>query len=240
MIILIGKFFFRYRNALFPLVFLLLFFEETWPIFENELIENWEIAIGITMALGGQTLRVLTIGLDYIKRGGKNKQVYAEKLVQNGMFAHCRNPLYLGNLLILIGVGIAANSLLFVVFGIPFFVFAYLAIIHAEEDYLGKTFGQEFRDYCKRVNRIIPNLSGIRHTIVGMEFHWKRVIVKEYATPFAWITGLTFLIMKDIYLDWGYEGAGYVLCALAVFSMCVTVAFFTARHLKKSKILRSK
>ena len=47
-------------------------------------------------------------------------------------------PLYLGNLLILIGVGIAANSLPFVLFGIPFFLFAYLAIIHAEENYLGK------------------------------------------------------------------------------------------------------
>ena len=134
----IGNFFFRYRNALFPLVFVLLFLEGTWPVCDSKLVEMWEIVIGIIVALSGQILRVLTIGLAYIKRGGKKKQVYAEKLVQNGIFAHCRNPLYLGNLLILIGVGIAANSLPFVLFGIPFFLFAYLAIIHAEENYLGK------------------------------------------------------------------------------------------------------
>ena len=98
----IGNFFFRYRNALFPLVFVLLFLEGTWPVCDSKLVEMWEIVIGIIVALSGQILRVLTIGLAYIKSGGKKKQVYAEKLVQNGIFAHCRNPLYLGNLLILI------------------------------------------------------------------------------------------------------------------------------------------
>ena len=148
-------------------------------------------------------------------------------------------PLYLGNLLILIGVGIAANSLPFVLFGIPFFLFAYLAIIRAEENYLGKKFGQEFKDYCERVNRIIPNFSGIGNTVNGMEFNWKRLIVKEYATPFVWITGLTFLIIKDTYLDYGYEASKYTLWSLSILILVVTCAFFTAWYLKKNKILRS-
>ncbi|MBI5679195.1 MAG: isoprenylcysteine carboxylmethyltransferase family protein [Planctomycetes bacterium] len=239
MMVKIGNFFFRYRNALFPLVFVLLFFERRWPVFNSELAERWEIGIGIVVALSGQILRALTIGLAYIKRGGKKKQVYAEKLVQNGIFAHCRNPLYLGNLLILFGVGIAANSLPFVLFGIPFFLFAYLAIIHAEENYLEKKFGQEFKDYCKRVNRIIPNFSRIGNTIKSMEFNWKRLIVKEYATPFAWITGLTFLIIKDTYLDHGYEASKYTLWSLSILLLVATCAFFTAWYLKKNKFLRS-
>ncbi|MFN3532239.1 MAG: methyltransferase family protein, partial [Candidatus Brocadia sp.] len=238
MMVKVGNFLFRYRNALFPLVFALLFFEGTWPLFDSNLAEIWEIVIGSIVALSGQILRALTIGLAYIKRGGKKKQVYAEKLVQNGIFAHCRNPLYLGNLLILIGVGIAANSLPFVLFGIPFFVFAYLSIIRAEENYLEKKFGQEFKDYCERVNRIIPNFSGIGNTIKGMEFNWKRLIVKEYATPFVWITGFTFLIMKDTYLDYGYEASKNTLQSLSILSLLVTCAFFTAWYLKKGKILR--
>ena len=239
MLIKIGNFFFRYRNALFPLVFVLLFFNETWQVFNSELVEVWEIIIGIIIALSGQTLRALTIGLAYIKRGVKKKQVFAEKLVQNGIFAHCRNPLYLGNLLILIGVGIAGNSLLFVLFGIPFLLFAYIAIICAEENYLGKKFGQEFKDYCKRVNRIIPNFSGIGNTIKSMEFNWKRLIVKEYAIPFTWITGIIFLIGKDIYFDWGYEGCKHALWTLSIFLLLIASAFFVAWYLKKNKILRA-
>ena len=235
----IGNFFFRYRNVLFPVVFVLLFFEGTWPVRDSEVVEMWEIVIGVIVALSGQILRALTIGLAYIKRGGKKKQVYAEKLVQDGIFSHCRNPLYLGNLLILIGVGIAANSLLFILFGMPFFLFAYLAIIRAEENYLEKKFGQEFKDYCERVNRIIPDFSGIGNTIKGMEFNWKRLIVKEYATPFVWITGLTFLIIKDTYLDLGYEAGKYIMWSLSILILVVTCAFFTAWYLKKGKILRS-
>lgn len=234
MMVKTGNFFFRYRNALFPLVFALLFFEGTWPMFDNHHVEIWEIVIGTIIALSGQILRALTIGLAYIKRGGKKKKVYAEKLVQNGIFAHCRNPLYLGNILILLGVGIAGNSLLFILFGIPFLIFAYLTIISAEENYLGKKFGQEFEDYCKRVNRIIPNFSGIRNTVKGMEFNWKRLIVKEYATPFVWITGLTFLIMKDIFLDYGYDASKYTLWPLSILSMVVPVHFLLPGILKKT------
>jgi hypothetical protein len=209
-------------------------------MFDNHLVEMWEIVIGTIIALCGQTLRALTIGLAYIKRGGKKKKVYAETLVQEGIFAHCRNPLYLGNLLILIGVGIAGNSLLFVLFGIPFLIFAYLAIIYAEENYLGKKFGQEFDDYCRRVNRIIPNFSGLGNTMKGMEFKWNRLVVKEYATPFVWVTGLTFLIMKDTYLDRGYEASKYTLWSMSLLILVVICAFFAAWYLKRNKILRSK
>lgn len=233
-----GTIFFRYRNTLFPLVFSLLYFEKTWPVFHNEQAKIWEIFIGIAVTLSGQTLRALTVGLVYIKRGGRKKQVYAEKLVQSGIFSHCRNPLYLGNLLILTGVGIVSNSWLFIVFGLPFFLFAYLAIIHTEEDYLQNKFGQEFKDYCKRVNRIIPNFSGMGSTIRSMEFHWKRLIVKEYATPFAWIMGTTLLIIRHKYYRWGYEGSKNSIITLGIFLLFVTAAFFVVWYLKKNKILR--
>jgi len=233
-----GPFFFRYRNALFPLVFVSLYFEKLWPISHNEQAIVWEIFIGIAVTLSGQTLRALTVGLVYIKRGGKKKQVYAENLVQSGIFSHCRNPLYVGNLLILTGVGIVSNSWLFIVFGLPFFLFAYLSIICTEENYLRNKFGEEFKDYCKRVNRIIPNFSGMGRTIKNMEFHWKRLIVKEYATPFAWITGTTILIIRHNYHRLGYEGCKNSTITLAIFLLFVTAAFFTIWYLKKHKILR--
>ncbi|MGH8507465.1 MAG: methyltransferase family protein, partial [Gammaproteobacteria bacterium] len=102
MIIRIGNFLFHYRNALFPVVYMLLVFES------QPLLASYRLAaiLGFLVALTGQLMRAVTIGLEYIKRGGLNRQVYAEKLVQGGMFAHCRNPLYVGNVMILLGLGI--------------------------------------------------------------------------------------------------------------------------------------
>src|SRR4026208_1568347 len=98
MIVRIGNFLFHYRNGLFPAAYLLLVFPSR-ALFENYRLA---LALGFFIAFAGQLIRALTIGLEYIVRGGRNRQVYADKLVQGGVFAHCRNPLYLGNYLILL------------------------------------------------------------------------------------------------------------------------------------------
>src|SRR5262249_42495255 len=117
----VGNFLFHYRNGLFPLVVALLFFNSS-PLLENSLVAA---LLGLLVAGAGQLLRAVTIGLEYIIRGGRNRQVYAERLVQGGVFAHCRNPLYVGNFLIILGLGLAANSALFLVIAVPFFALAY-------------------------------------------------------------------------------------------------------------------
>jgi hypothetical protein len=61
------------------------------PLAENRQDQAWMLGLGFVISLVGQLVRILTIGLDYIKRGGKKKTVYAEKLVTTGIFAHCRN-----------------------------------------------------------------------------------------------------------------------------------------------------
>lgn len=191
------------------------------------------------MAFAGQIIRALTIGLAYIIRGGKNRRVYAKKLVKNGIFAHCRNPLYLGNILIVIGLGIVAHSILFYVFGIPLFIFMYMAIIKAEEDYLAKTFGEEYIEYCRNVNRFIPRMSGIRKTIEGMQFNWRRLIVKEYGATYLWITCMILLIMKNQFFLYGNKVNKNVLLTLSLSFFIVTLLYAVARYLKKSKRLRA-
>ena len=70
MIIRIGNFLFHYRNGLFPLVYALLIFKS------QPLLHDYRLAaaIGFLVALTGQLLRAITIGLDYIVRGGRNRQ----------------------------------------------------------------------------------------------------------------------------------------------------------------------
>ena len=99
------------------------------------------VGVGTAVVLLGQIIRAMTIGLDYIIRGGRNRRVYAEDLVTTGIFSHCRNPLYVGNLLVLLGLGIAANSIYFVGILMPLFLLFYQAIVLAEENFLRNKFG---------------------------------------------------------------------------------------------------
>src|SRR6187551_1951236 len=103
----IGNILFHYRNFLFP-VFYFLLFVPSQKVFGSMYVP---LILGFAVAMSGQLIRVATIGLVYIIRGGKNRQIYAEGLVTEGIFTHCRNPLYVGNILVIIGLGIMSNSL---------------------------------------------------------------------------------------------------------------------------------
>jgi protein-S-isoprenylcysteine O-methyltransferase Ste14 len=232
MMVRIGNFFFRYRNGIFPLVMLLLF------VPEPRVIPNDTIAavVGILVALMGQSLRAVTIGLAYIIRGGRQRQVYATELVQGGVFAHCRNPLYVGNLLVIFGLAIIANSWVFFLLGIPFFLFAYRAIVAAEENFLSQKFGPEFTDYCQRVSRFVPNLSGFGKTWEAMEFKWRRLIVKEYGSTYIWMVTACALILQHLWRP-KHSFQNPEAQILFVVLGFLTVAYLTARILKKSRIL---
>jgi len=206
----LGNFLFKYRNLIFPLLFFLMILG-TKPFLGNRQTDAWIYVTGFIIALGGQVIRALTIGLAYIVRGGRDKKVYADTLVTNGIFAHCRNPLYLGNILIVSGLGVVADSAVFYFIGIPFFVLAYMAIIKAEENFLSGKFGEDYRQYCGRVSSLIPDLSGIGTTLKSMTFNWRRLLVKEYGTTYAWITVMIVLIVKNQYIRNGHELSGPVI-----------------------------
>ncbi len=231
----LGNFLFRYRNGLFPFAYAMALFRAG-----RILDKNLHAALlGFVIALAGQTFRAQTIGLAYIRRGGQNRRVYADELVTGGLFAHCRNPLYVGNFVILAGVGIAANSRLFATLGLLFFFVAYWAIILAEENFLRNKFGPQFDAYCRSVPRILLKARGLRTTIRGMDFNWRRLIVKEYGTTFAWTAGMTLIVIRNQWLDEGYEASQHIIWALGGVLILLTLAYGTARYLKRKAILKA-
>lgn len=235
MMVELGNFLFRNRNGLFPFFYLILFVPSA------EVLHDPVIAmtIGFTVTMLGQIIRVITIGLVYIVRGGKNRRVYADDLVTTGIFAHCRNPLYVGNILILSGLGIASNSFVFLAVFLPVFLFFYQAIVLAEEDFLKKKFGKEYFNYRKMVNRWIPDLSGIGKTIGSMTFKWKRVIIREYNSTYIWMTGAVLIIMKHYYIHEEQFDFSHNLRVFVVLLIVLLFLYLFARYLKKSKTLVS-
>jgi protein-S-isoprenylcysteine O-methyltransferase Ste14 len=232
----IGNFFFKYRNWLFIILYLLLFIPSP-PLFSPNVFGPsylwWPISIGLMVTITGQLIRGATIGLAYIIRGGRQGKVYAEDLVTTGIFSHCRNPLYVGNILMLLGVGILSNSLVYVVIVMPLFFAIYQAIVLAEENFLRNKFGTVFNEYCSRVNRWIPSLTGVTNTFASMEFKWKRWLLKEYNTQYVWLTGITLiLLLKYPQLTNYNEHKRTVL--LAIILPILLLLYLIVRYLKKS------
>ena len=117
---------------------------------------------------------------------------------------------------------------------IPLTAFIYRAIVAAEENYLRGRFGKDFDDYCGRVPRFAPRLSGLGETFSSMTFHWRRVLVKEYGTPTAWLLVWCGIVSWNMTRDGqfaSYPGAVRVLQVIAIMAV---VGWVTARYLKKS------
>ncbi len=193
-----GQFFFRYRNVLFPVVLGILLLAAPPRAF-GEPLWNLLAIVGLGAVALGQALRVITIGLDYIKRGGKKKRVYADRLVVEGVYAHCRNPMYVGNVLVALGMLALVGQPWTLAVGGMFFVFAYVTIVRSEELYLTSRFGAEFEAYCARSPRWLPRVRGLLSTLRAYRFDWPAVIVKEYGTLF---TTTMFCIGVLAYKSW--------------------------------------
>jgi len=227
----LGNFLFRNRNGIFPLFYLMLFVPSP-EVFSNPVVA---MIIGFSVTIIGQLVRVVTIGLVYIIRGGKDRRVYAEDLVTTGIFAHCRNPLYVGNILILVGLGIASNSLLFMAVFTPLFLFFWQAIVLAEENYLRNKFGQQYDEYCRSVNRWLINFKGLGETLNSMEFKWRRVIIREYNSTYIWMTGAVLIVMKHFYVHDDQFDFKKTLPVFITILVVLLLLYLFARYLKKSK-----
>ena len=235
LLITAGNFLFKYRNLVFPL------FMVSAPLWARPRLAwgraDLDLALdlaGAAVCVAGQALRVAAVGLRYIKRGGRDKRVYADTLVEEGMFAHCRNPLYLGNILIFLGMLLILHAPTAYVVGIPAVLFAYAAIIAAEEHYLSGKFGPEYTEYRARVNRMIPNFSGFGRTLETVSMNWPRVVVREYGTLCATAAVALLLRMWTVWETQGVSARGSLLaCALGL--LPVGAAYLAARHAKFSR-----
>ena len=229
-----GNFFFRVRNGLFPLIFLvLLLFTKPGLFLGNPILDRIVIAIGMATALAGECVRLAVIGFAYIRRGGKDGRIYARKLVVRGFYAHCRNPMYVGNFLITVGMSLIYGSLWVYVLVMPFFVFVYLSIVMAEEEYLFKQFGREYEEYTMRVNRFVPNFHGIHQSLAEFRFDWKKALRKDYGTIFGLLSGMIFLNLWKTYHFHGREARREEILLLLLL-IPVVLFYGIVRYLKKS------
>lgn len=109
------------------------------------------IAIGIILIIAG--LLVWFIGA---MRSEMDDHIKENRLKTDGIYAWVRNPMYSGWWLLITGISLMWHN----IFLIPviFINWGIMTVVlkATEEKWLRELYGQEYEEYCKRVNRCIP------------------------------------------------------------------------------------
>ena len=184
---------FKYRSYT-PIPFLILMFVYQW-------INVWSFLFGLIIAIAGEWLRLW--GVSYA--GSETRTTGAvggTYLVISGPFAHVRNPLYVGNMLMYFGFGIMSYALFpyLQIVALIYFYFQYHVIIKEEEEHLKKVFGNDYEEYCKNVSRFLPKLSAYKNpTIPQPVYNLQAGLKSEKRTlqAFAFVV-FTMLIIRII------------------------------------------
>lgn len=107
-------------------------------------------ALGAALIFLGQVLRISA-------RGFKSEHSQeGRSLIQGGPYALVRNPMYLGILLIGLGVVLMLFKWWVACIFLAVFITRYIVLIFKEEKKLLALFPEAYRDYCSRVPRILP------------------------------------------------------------------------------------
>ncbi len=235
-----GNLFFRVRDALFPTIFIFLFiFTRPVLFLGNESLDRVVVLAGFVTALAGQCFRLAVIGFAYIKRGGKEGRVYADDLVIEGFYAHTRNPMYVANYLMTVGLGLMYGSPWVYFFVIPFFTYVYLSIVVAEENFLRGKFSVSYDEYCRAVNRFIPDFRGLGKSLEKFSYDWKKVIRKEYGTFFGLLFALNFIPLWKTWWIHGFSPKKSEILIRFLLILSVGFCYLWVRRLKKSGKLAS-
>ena len=197
-----GNWLFRWRSFLPLLLFfgavpVVLLADVVWTPMSAKFDSSWWWPlICLDVAMAGQVIRALCVG--YTRRGtsGRNtkERQVAESLNTRGMYSICRHPLYLGNLLMWLGIVMYIGHLWFGIAFLLLYALYYERIMFAEEQFLRGKFGQAYLDWSAGVPAFWPAVRRWKEPEVA--FSMRNVLKREYNgffavfLSFAWIDGL--------------------------------------------------
>jgi len=157
-----GRFLFPWRLVIGLLAVVLAgFFIRPEPM----LVHSWLFQIiSLLVVIAGLALRAW--GAAYAGRHTRSDSIEAPRLATAGPYGYVRNPIYLGSLILGLGmVGLLGDLRLLALYAVTF-ALLFVAIIPAEEAFLKEQFGEEYERYCECVPRIFPRLLPWRSGVI--------------------------------------------------------------------------
>ncbi len=114
----------------------------------------------LLISLAGLMVRAITLGYAQEGSSGRNtREQIAEALNTTGFYSVCRHPLYLGNILMALGVLLFTKSLLLSAAGTLAYILFYERIMATEERFLATKFGDSFQSWADGVPLLLPRWS---------------------------------------------------------------------------------
>ncbi|MDZ7266420.1 MAG: isoprenylcysteine carboxylmethyltransferase family protein [candidate division KSB1 bacterium] len=182
---------FKYRSYTpIPLLLVILWLANPTPL---------SLISGFLIALTGESLRLWGVR----HAGGATRTTgpvgAGAELITHGPFAHVRNPLYLGNFVLSLGLCVMANAWMpwmLLVF-VTAFAWQYRQIIALEEEHLQQRFGQVYTDYFNHVPRFLPRLTPFKKQQVEvMPLRRALKIERNTLMSFAAVSLAIFLLWR--------------------------------------------
>jgi len=123
-------------------------------------LPHWLVVPGVLLFLAGAALGLTTIGF-FIFEGRGTPALFdpPKRFVPHGPYRFVRNPMYIGGVAMLFGMGLYLSSISIILFALGAFLLIHTFIVFAEEPGLRQRFGQEYEEYFKTVPRWIPRFS---------------------------------------------------------------------------------
>lgn len=233
----LGNRFFRWRSYL-PLfmgaLFIAVLLSYRHPFAVPRPDRAWQMGC-LLVSVIGLLLRFYTVGFAPRGTSGRNTRgQVAEVLNTSGMYSIVRNPLYLGNFLIWLGLSLFIKVWWCTVIVVLCFTLFYERIIFAEEKFLREKFGAAFVDWAENTPAIMPQFKNWRPP--ELAFSWKSAFKREYSSFFAMIASFTALAIIRDSLHAGKIVVDQTWLMIFTFGLII---YLTIRTLKKKTQLLS-
>ncbi|MFQ5345320.1 MAG: methyltransferase family protein [Mariprofundus sp.] len=110
-------------------------------------------------------------------------------LATAGPYAHTRNPLYVANLMLLIGFCVMSGNLWLGVVALLAFTMIYRPVIREEAEHMDNIFGESYRQWSAEVPLFFPRLTPAKNT--AGKFSWALVMQhREHKNAAAFLLGI--------------------------------------------------
>ena len=146
----VGEFLFK-KRSLIPIPLIILIIKYT------KIVTVRNFIFGLFVAMFGELIRLS--GVAFAGGSTRTRNAGADSLVAKGPFRYVRNPLYIGNYFIALGISTISGRFFLNILTTIFYVIHYYFIIKHEESKLTNLFGKDYENYKKQVPRIIPQLT---------------------------------------------------------------------------------
>jgi protein-S-isoprenylcysteine O-methyltransferase Ste14 len=187
-----GGWLFRQRSWL-PVPIALVLLLVRWGMMRHPMLP----VAGPLLVLAGEGLRWWAVGqIGVISR---TRTTRLGPLITSGPFALCRNPLYVGNLLLWAGFTVWSGLLWMLPITLGVFIVYYRSIIEWEEALLTERFGEGYMRYVVETPRWWPRLDRVPAAFAASAMHpWRDVAFSERGTLAAIAVGSVLLVIRQL------------------------------------------